>query len=268
MIALTLHGCFLLSLSQTSFSLLLTFSFVSTQFSRTIKSVQCDNGCEFDNSSARTFFLTHGVTIHMSCPHTSQQNGKVERTLRTLNNIIRSLLFQTSLPSLYWVEAFHTTTYLLNWRPSKTLDHQTPYAALHGSPPSYDHLHVFRCKCYPNTAANKLHPRSSLCLFLDYSDNHKGYRYLDRASNRLIIFRHVTFDESSFPFAERFVPIPSSKFDFLSEFDVMSIPIGSTFPTHVCAGTGFPGVGGTPVQLAPTAPGSPLCPSPAGASGP
>jgi transposase InsO family protein len=129
------------------------FSFVSTQFSRTIKSVQCDSGREFDNSTAHAFFLTHGVTLCMSCPYTSQQNGKAERILQTLNNITWSLLFQASLPLSYWVEALHTATYLLNRRPSKTLAQQTPYTALHGSPPSYNHLRVFRCKCYPNTSA-------------------------------------------------------------------------------------------------------------------
>ena len=71
---------------------------MSTQFGRTVKAVQCDNGKEFDNSSSRTFFLTHGVHLRMSCPYTSSQNGKAERIIRSTNNIVRSLLFQASLP--------------------------------------------------------------------------------------------------------------------------------------------------------------------------
>jgi hypothetical protein len=227
--------------SDTFSTLANFFSFVSTQFSRTIKSVQCDNGCEFDNSSSRTFFLTHGVTLCMSCSYTSQQNGKAERILRTLNNIARSLVFQASFPPSYWVEALHTATYLLNRRPSKTLSQQTPYAALHGSPPSYDHLRVFGCKCYPNTSAtatHKLAPRSSLCVFLGYSENHKGYRCLDLDSNCLIISRHVVFDESSFPFAEKSNSLPSSNFDFLSEFHAMSLSIKPCFSSRDCAETG------------------------------
>jgi hypothetical protein len=47
------------------------FAFVSTQFGRTIRSVQCDNGREFDNSSTCTFFLSHGVQLRMSRPYTS-----------------------------------------------------------------------------------------------------------------------------------------------------------------------------------------------------
>jgi hypothetical protein len=37
------------------------FAFVSTQFGRTIRSVKCGNGREFDNSSTHTFFLSHDV---------------------------------------------------------------------------------------------------------------------------------------------------------------------------------------------------------------
>ncbi|XP_039780882.1 uncharacterized protein LOC120648211 [Panicum virgatum] len=45
------------------------------QFNATVKAIQCDNGKEFDNSSARIFFLTHGVHLRMSCPYTSARNG-------------------------------------------------------------------------------------------------------------------------------------------------------------------------------------------------
>lgn len=77
------------------------FAYVKTQFSKTIKSIQCDNGGEFDNTAARTFFLTEGVVLRMSCPHTSPQNGKAEHMIRSINNIVRSLLFQASLPSSF-----------------------------------------------------------------------------------------------------------------------------------------------------------------------
>ena len=147
----------------------------------------------------------HGVNLRMSCPYTSQQNGKAERIIRSINNITRSLLFQASCSPSFWVEALHTATYLLNRFPAKTLSHSTPYFALYGVQPTYDHLRVFGSKCYPNlsaTAPHKLSPRSTLCIFLGYSSDHKGYRCLDPLSNRVIISRHVTFDETSFPFVE------------------------------------------------------------------
>jgi hypothetical protein len=77
------------------------FVYISTQFGRTIKAVQCDNGREFDNASSRAFFATKGVLLWMSCPYTSPQNGKAVRILRTINNILRFLLFQASIPARY-----------------------------------------------------------------------------------------------------------------------------------------------------------------------
>jgi hypothetical protein len=80
-----------------------------------------------------------------------------------------------------------------------------PHQALFGAPPAYDHLRVFGCRCYPNlsaTATHKLAPRSILCVFFGYSAHHKGYRYLDLSSHKVIISRHVTFDENVFLFSE------------------------------------------------------------------
>jgi len=145
------------------------------------------------------------------------QNGKAERIICTTNNIIRSLMFQASLPPSYWVEALQKATHLHNLHPTKTLNLGTPHFALHGIQPSYSHLRVFGCLCYPNlsaTAINKLAPRSAMCVFLGYPSDHKGYRCLDLSSNKIIISRHVVFDESVFPFANRKAQLPSTTYDF------------------------------------------------------
>jgi hypothetical protein len=89
----------------------------------------------------------------MSCPYTSSQNGKAERIIRTINNVIRTLLIQASLPGCYWAEVLHTVMCLLNRLPMKTISAACPHVALFGSAPSYEHLHVFGCACYPNIAA-------------------------------------------------------------------------------------------------------------------
>ncbi|GKD74092.1 ribonuclease H-like domain-containing protein, partial [Tanacetum coccineum] len=48
--------------------------------------------------------------------------------------------------------------------------------------------------------ACQLEPRFTPCIFLGYPTNHRGYRCLDLASNKIIISRHVRFDEDVFPF--------------------------------------------------------------------
>jgi hypothetical protein len=109
-----------------------------------------------------------------------------------------------------------------------------PHLALFGSVPSYEHLCVFGCTCYPNTTAiapHKLSPCSTRCVFLGYSTDHKGYHCLDLSTNCLIISRHVVFDEDSFPLTA----LPSlTDLDFLCE----SGPIVSTIGTDLTtAGT-------------------------------
>jgi hypothetical protein len=170
----------------------------------------------------------------MSCPYTSPQNGKSKRIIRSVNNVIRTLRIHASLPGRYWAKGLHTATYLLNRLPTTVIQAMCPHLALFGSAPSYEHLRVFGCTCYPNTTAtapHKLSPWPTRCVFLGYSVDHKGYHCLDLSTNRLIVSRHVVFDEDSFPLAAS----PSlTDLDFLCE----SGPTVSTIGTHLTtAGT-------------------------------
>ncbi|XP_039815175.1 uncharacterized protein LOC120678083 [Panicum virgatum] len=54
--------------------------------------ITTDNGREFDTIALRTLLADHGVLFRLSCPYTSQQNGKAERILCTLNDCARTLL--------------------------------------------------------------------------------------------------------------------------------------------------------------------------------
>jgi hypothetical protein len=114
-----------------------------------------------------------------------------------------SLIVPSKLSSATMVEGLHTATYMLNGLPSKAINATSPYVALHGVAPSYEHLCVFDCACYPNLStktAHKLASRSTKCIFLRYSIYHKGYRCLDLTANNIVIFRYV-FDEVDFPFS-------------------------------------------------------------------
>lgn len=88
--------------------------------------------------------------MRLSCLYTSSQNGTAERIVRTLNDCVRSLLVHAGMPYTYWGEALSTATHLLNRRPCRASGQATPFQLLLGTPPSYHHLHVFGCLCYPN----------------------------------------------------------------------------------------------------------------------
>jgi IS30 family transposase len=143
------------------------FAYVSNQFGRKIKVIQCDNGREFDNSSTRIFLLSNDTQLWMSCPYTSPQNGKAECIIRSINNVIRTLLIQSFLPGRYWAEELHTAAYHLNRLPTKAIQVAYSHIAFFRSAPSYEHLRVFGCACYPNTTTTTPHnlaSRSTRCL--------------------------------------------------------------------------------------------------------
>lgn len=237
--------CGLFSLRHKSyvFQTLANFhSYVRNQFSSSIQAIQCDNGREFDNTLAHQFLSSHIILLHLSCPYTSQQNNNAKRTLWYINNVVCTLLFQASMLPQYWAEALHAATLLFNLLPTTTLHMHKPHENLFHTPPSYSHLCVFDCLCYPNllaTAPIKLALCSVSCVFLGYPSNHKGYHCLDLSSHHVIISCHVIFDGHNFPFACSSPPRTES-YDLVNEIvtsppPLLSVPVVSPTPPAALA---------------------------------
>ena len=211
---------FLLARKSDVFEKFLAFrANILTQFERNIKTFQCDNGREFDNGPLWDLCKTNGMSFRLSCPHTSPRNGKAERNIWAINNMSRTLLAHASLPPSFWHHALQMATYLLNILPSKVLGNTSPLQILYQRDPSYSHIRVFGCLCYPlfpSTTINKLQPRSTPCVFLGYPSHHRGYKCYDLSSSKIIICRHVLFDEHVFPFRKLHSP-SSTAYDFLSD---------------------------------------------------
>jgi transposase InsO family protein len=127
-------------------------AFVQTQFQLKIMCFQTDNGKEFDNSASRAFFAANGIALRLTCPYTSQQSGRAERVLRTLNDGTQSTSLQASLPSSFWPDALLTSSYLLNRRPCRPRGNSIPFALLFGTPLDY-----FLAACVTQTLLPLLH---------------------------------------------------------------------------------------------------------------
>jgi transposase InsO family protein len=176
---------------------------VENQFSLTIKQVQSDGGGEYNSLQFQSFFTKFGIIHRKSCPHTSQQNGLVERKLRHILETGLTLLAHAHLSNKYWVDAFLTAVYIISRLPTPLLDFQSPFSKLYNKAPDYQGLWVFGCKCYPLLRPHGLHKleyRSKPCIFLGY--HHAGYKCMDPITNKVYLSRHVVFDESTFPAKE------------------------------------------------------------------
>ena len=102
---------------------------------------------------------------HLTCPSTSQQNGRAERKLRHILDTVRALLLSAKIPAPFWGEIALHAVHAINRIPSPVIHNQTPYKRLFRSPPDYRHLHSFGSAYFvllqPHEH-NKLEPRSRL----------------------------------------------------------------------------------------------------------
>ncbi|KAJ0733108.1 putative RNA-directed DNA polymerase [Helianthus annuus] len=185
---------------------------VERQFNTKLKSVQTDWGGELRNLTQ--FFTSNGILHRRSCPHTSEQNGIVERRHRHVVETGLTLLAQSKLPQTFWSFAFQTAVYLINRLPSRLSSNKSPYQLVFQRPPDYSFLRVFGCLCFPYLRPYNQHKidfRSTPCIFLGYSPSHHGYQCLDQTTHRIYIARHVRFNEHVFPsLTEPSIDPPSS----------------------------------------------------------
>ena len=168
--------------------------------------MQTDWGGEYEKLNS--FFNKIGISHHVSCPHAHQQNRSAERKHRHIVEIGLSLLAHASMPLKFWDEAFLATTYLINRMPSKVIDNSTPLELLFGQKPDYSALRIFSSACWPNLRpynSRKLQFRSKQCVFLGYSNLHKGSKMLRHFHRKSLYlswccfrWRGVSFCFSSF----------------------------------------------------------------------
>ncbi|MBW0535981.1 hypothetical protein O181_075696 [Austropuccinia psidii MF-1] len=113
------------------------------------------------------------------------------------------MLNGSNLPSCYWAEAILTATMLCNLIPTPSRHNLSPYALWKGVPPRIKRLRIFGCRAIISIPRShrdwKLGPTGSEGILLGYENDNTSYRVLRLSDKKVVISRHVTFDENSFP---------------------------------------------------------------------
>lgn len=173
-----------------------------------LKMLQTDGGGEF--RALIPYFQKCGITHCISCLHTHQQNGAIERKHRHIVEVGLSLLAHASMPQLFWVEAFQTASFLINLMPTPLLQNKSPFEVRFKTPPDYRFLKVFGCLCWPCLRPYNKHKLNFWpvpCVFLGYSASHKGYIYRALDSECVYVSHNVIFDEICFPYYSNRSPL-------------------------------------------------------------
>ena len=90
----------------------------------------------------------------------------------------------------FWVESLNCDNYIVNCTPTKDLKYITSKEAWSKIKPDAIHFQVFDSKAWahiPHEKSKPLHPKSEKCIFVGYSEEVKGYRFIQSHSNDIII---------------------------------------------------------------------------------
>ena len=162
------------------------------------KTVRFDQGGELGRCRRVTdLFQQFGYTIQLTGADSSHQNGSVERSHRTIGNMIRSLLHGAELSRRFWPYAFYHALFLMNRIPHH--DKPSPPITMCSSKRfSLESLRVFGCRVYvrlPGDRKSKLDHHTLPGIFIGYNETMKNIYWYNPNSNLVKTASHVRFDE-------------------------------------------------------------------------
>ncbi|GKC72145.1 retrotransposon protein, putative, ty1-copia subclass, partial [Tanacetum coccineum] len=99
---------------------------VENQLGKTIKSLRSDHGGKYISQEFLDHLKDHGIIAHRTPLCTPQMNGVSERRNRTLLDMVRSMMSQTTLPKSFWDYALEFAARILNMVLTKKVN-KTPY---------------------------------------------------------------------------------------------------------------------------------------------
>jgi hypothetical protein len=171
---------------------------VERQTGKKIGIFNIDNG-ELKSTEFVNFCASKGISPRWTSPHTSAQNGRIERIHRTLFDSAQTMRSFAGLPPNRRDKFIVTANYLRRFVTTKTLNNITPYEAYSSHKPDVSHLHEIGCRAFvliQNKHNPKVFERSEECVLIGYRKDSKSYRCYHRATHKVIESYHVVFIES------------------------------------------------------------------------
>ncbi|GJY73221.1 retrotransposon protein, putative, ty1-copia subclass [Tanacetum coccineum] len=169
---------------------------VENQLGKTIKSLRSDYGGEYMSQEFLDHLKDHGIIVHRTPPYTPQHNGVSERRNRTLLDMVRSVMSQTTLLKSFWDYALESAARILNMVSTKKVD-KTPYEVSHGQAHELSYLKVWGCEALVKrdtlTKPDKLEPRSIKYIFVGYLKETMGYSFYYPPENKVFVARNAEF---------------------------------------------------------------------------
>lgn len=145
-----------------------------------------DCGGEFLNTELQEHLQKLGISLEKTIRYFHEQAGVVERSNRTIQSIMRCILFGSDLPKTFWSMAVASAAYLHNRTVSTNTDGRTPQELFLKIKPQVDNLRVFGSWAFvhvPVERRKKLDDRAIKMRFFGYLAGSKGWKFWNPIDN-------------------------------------------------------------------------------------
>ncbi|KAL2887234.1 Retrovirus-related Pol polyprotein from transposon TNT 1-94 [Ceratocystis lukuohia] len=176
---------------------------IELKMNKTIKAFRTDNAPELKKLTLQ-WQASHGSEAQFTIPGTSSQNGIAERAIRTINDSVRTILADSSMPTSFWPYAATHSAYIANR--ASIRDAKSPFELFFNIAPNNMHIHRWGCKVVfhnvynknPNTRQrNKLETRGREGILLAIDEKVTGrYTCWDIMKNKTFVTESLQFFEN------------------------------------------------------------------------
>jgi hypothetical protein len=212
---------------------------VENQLNKSIKALRLDREGEYLSYEFTMYLKECGIVSQLTPPGTPQWNGISKRRNRTLLDIVRSMMSNTTLPKMFWGHALETAALTINRVPSKSVEN-TQYELWFGKVPNMSYLKIWGCEVFvKRPTSDKLGPKADKCFFVGYPKETKGYYFYYQSENKIIVARHGIFLEREFLAKESsesnviLEEIQDTSHNIISDTDQINPPLDSSANEHL-----------------------------------
>ena len=162
-----------------------------------VKNIRCDNGTEYVGGKMKEICERENIDMQLTEPGTPSHNGVAERFNLTIQEKVRSMLYDSGLPHNFWDVTLGAAIHLYNRSPHASIDFEKPIEKFLGEECRLSQIKRFGCIAYVHKNKShftKLETRALIGVLVGYTAT--GYKILLPSSKRIVRAKHVRFVES------------------------------------------------------------------------
>lgn len=171
---------------------------IENQFGKKVKCLRSDHGTEIKNADTKRLLDELGVFHTKSNVYTPQQNGRIEREMRTVVESARSAIHAHNLNENLWAEAVNYAVFTLNQTGTSSLKGDSPAEFWFGRKIDITKLRSFGSDCYVlihDHKRSKTGKKSKKGIFVGYDLDTPCYRIYLPDDRDVTSSDNVIFDE-------------------------------------------------------------------------